>query len=101
RPAVVAPVVAAPAAARGRTASAALRALQPLKATARPNRPPTAPPPMVAPAVADPSAAAAVPTGPEAEPGSAAAAPPPVDQSVQGVPEPPEPTYGTSIEEGP
>jgi serine/threonine-protein kinase len=68
-PAVAAPVVTAPAEARVRTASAALRALHPLKTAARPKRPPTAPPAMVAPAVPSPGAPL-----PEA---TAAAAPPP------------------------
>jgi serine/threonine-protein kinase len=127
-PAAVAPVATAHAAAPARTASAALRSLQPPRAAARPKRPPTAPPQMVAPAVPapgaplpvataadtpppvpaamppapppspDPSAAAAVPTGPEAESGSAAAASPPIDQ---GVTQPPEPTSDTSMEERP
>jgi serine/threonine-protein kinase len=132
-PAVVAPVVTASEEARVRTASAALRALQPLKTAARPKRPPTAPPPMVAPGVpspgapppaataavatppapvvgaaaatppappapADPSAVAAVPTVLEAKSGSAAAAPPPIEQVGT---QPPEPTSATPMEESP
>lgn len=105
-PAVVAPVSAVPGGTAARTASAALRASQRPRATARLTRPLTAPPPMVAPALSfqaapTPAATAAAipPPGPAVStPAPAPAAPPPAadPSAAAAVPTVPEGEVGAA-----